>query len=173
MSAIEMLRERLPEAARDTKLNLQSVLAQSSLTPSQSWGVAVACAIATRNATVRDAVLSAALAEVDAAVVDDAQAAASLMAMNNVYYRFRHVIGKASYQEKPARLRMQRISKPATNKTDFELFCLAVSAINNCEACMRSHEHVVIEGGLTEDQVNDAIRIAAVINASAMSLELG
>lgn len=173
MSGIEGIREQLPEAARDTKLNLVSVLAQSSLTQAQSWGVAVACAIATRNVELRDAVLGDARNVVDVSVVDDAQAASSLMAMNNVYYRFRHVIGKPSYEQKPARLRMQRIAKPATNKVDFELFCLAVSAINNCEACMRSHEHVVTEGGLTEDQVNDAIRIAAVINAAAMSLELG
>ena len=67
---------------------------------------------------------------------------------------------------------MQRIAKPATNKTDFELFCLAVSAINGCEMCIRSHEAVVIEGGLTEDHVVDAVRIAAVVNAAAVALEL-
>jgi alkyl hydroperoxide reductase subunit D len=94
------------------------------------------------------------------------------MAMNNVYYRFRHMVGKPSYEAKPARLRMQRIAKPATNKADFELFCLAVSAINGCEVCIRSHEAVVIDGGLTEDQVVDAVRIAAVVNAAAVALEL-
>lgn len=67
---------------------------------------------------------------------------------------------------------MQRIAKPATNKPDFELFCLAVSAINGCEMCIRSHEAVVIEGGLTEDHVHDAVRIAAVVNAAAVALEL-
>ena len=94
------------------------------------------------------------------------------MAMNNVYYRFRHMIGKESYDAKPARLRMQRIAKPATSKADFELFCLAVSAINGCEMCIRSHEAAVISGGLTEDHVVDAVRIAAVINAAAVALEL-
>ena len=170
--SIESIRERLPEAARDTKLNLVSVLAQSSLTQAQSWGVAVACAIATRNAHLRDAILSDARNVVDATVIDDAQAAASLMAMNNVYYRFRHVIGKPSYEQKPARLRMQRIAKPATNKPDFELFCLAVSAINSCEMCLRSHEEVVVQGGVSEEQVHDAIRIAATVNAAAVAIEL-
>ena len=66
---------------------------------------------------------------------------------------------------------MQRIAKPATNKADFELFCLAVSAINGCEACVKSHEHVVLEGGLSEDNVHDAVRIAAVIHAAAVALE--
>lgn len=60
---------------------------------------------------------------------------------------------------------MNRIAKPATNKTDFELVCLAVSAMNGCEACVRSHEKVVIDGGLTEDHVNDAVRIAATMQA--------
>ncbi|HEX7151541.1 MAG TPA: carboxymuconolactone decarboxylase family protein, partial [Thermoanaerobaculia bacterium] len=131
-----------------------------------------ACAIATKHTALRDAILSDARAEVGADVIDDALAAAALMAMNNVYYRFRHMVGKESYSQKPARLRMQRIAKPATNKADFELFCLAVSAINGCEMCIRSHEHVVLEGGLSEELVHDAVRIAAVVNAAAVALEL-
>ena len=172
MSAVESLRTRLPENARDTKLNLQSVMQSVTLTTAQRWGVAVASAAAARNAELLAAMLADARDEAGDAAIDDALAAASLMAMNNVYYRFRHMIGKQSYDAKPARLRMQRIAKPATNKVDFELFCLAVSAINGCEMCIRSHEAVVIEGGLTEDEVVDAVRIAAVVNAAAVALEL-
>ncbi|HYD41647.1 MAG TPA: carboxymuconolactone decarboxylase family protein [Anaeromyxobacter sp.] len=173
MAALDAVRERLPEPARDIKVNLQTVLQPGgALTPAQRWGVAVATAAAARNATLRDALLRDAAAEVDAAVIDDALAAAALMAMNNVYYRFRHMIGKASYSEKPARLRMQRLVKPATNKVDFELFSLAVSAVNGCEACVRAHEQVVLQGGVTEDAVHDAVRIAAVVHAAAVSLEL-
>jgi alkyl hydroperoxide reductase subunit D len=94
------------------------------------------------------------------------------MAMNNVYYRFRHVVGKPGYAERPARLRMTRLAKPATNKLDLELFSLAASAVNNCEACVRAHEQAATDGGLTEDQVHDAIRIAATVNAAAVALEL-
>lgn len=172
VKSLEELRASIPEAAKDIKLNLQSVLQPGPLTPAQRWGVAVASAIATRNTRLRDAIVEAARAEVSPEVIDDALAAASLMAMNNVYYRFRHMIGKESYSQMPARLRMQRIVKPASNKIDFELFCLAVSAINACEMCIRSHEEVVIKGGLTEDQVHDAVRIAATINAAAVAIEL-
>lgn len=105
-------------------------------------------------------------------VVEDALAAAALMAMNNVYYRFRHLVGKPSYSQKPARLRMNRLVRPATNKGDFELFCLAVSAIYACETCLRAHEKVVAEGGLAEDAVHDAVRIAATVHASALALEM-
>jgi lipoyl-dependent peroxiredoxin subunit D len=110
-------------------------------------------------------------AGIEDGVLEDAKAAAILMGMNNVYYRFRHIIGKEDYEQKPARLRMMRLKQVATNQVDFELFCLAVSAINNCQACVQSHEHVVLEGGLTTDQVHDAVRIAAVVNAAAMALE--
>jgi len=173
MSAIERIRSSLPEAAKDIKLNLQTVLQSETLSPDQLWGVAVASAIAARNPQLREAVAADAAEAVSEAVVDDATAAAALMAMNNVYYRFRHMIGKPDYSQMPARLRMNRIARPATNKTDFELFCLAVSAINGCEACLKSHEKAVVDGGLTEKHVHDAARIAATLQAAAVALEAG
>lgn len=99
--------------------------------------------------------------------------ALSLMAMDNVYYRFRHMVGKPVYGEKPAGLRMNRLMQPATTRTDFELMALAASAINGCEMCVRAHEKAVTEGGLTPDHVNDAVRIAATIYAAAVALEAG
>ena len=175
MSTLESLREALPGYARDLQLNLGTVLTPAGapgLTERQIWAVALAAASASRNPAFTSRLQALAARHLDAAHVSAAHAAASIMAMNNVYYRFRHMIGKPSYDQKPARLRMQRIAKPATNKPDFELFCLAVSAINGCEMCIRSHEAVVIEGGLTEDHVHDAVRIAAVVHAAAVALEL-
>jgi lipoyl-dependent peroxiredoxin subunit D len=172
MAHIDKLGEAIPDAAKDIRLNLQSVLQGGALSPAQRWGVAIASAAAARRPELREAILADGRREVDATVIEDALAAAALMAMNNVYYRFRHLIGKPAYSEKPARLRMSRLVRPATNKTDFELFSLAVSAINGCEACLCAHEKVVIEGGLTEDHVHDAIRIAATIHAAAVALEL-
>ncbi|HUF18676.1 MAG TPA: carboxymuconolactone decarboxylase family protein [Thermoanaerobaculia bacterium] len=172
MSAVEELRGRIPDAARDIRLNLQTVLQPASLTTAQRWGVAIASAVAARNPELRDALCADARAEIDESIVDDACAAAALMAMNNVYYRFRHMSGKQIYSEMPARLRMNRIAKPLGSKVDFELFCLAVSAINGCEMCIRSHEKVVVDGGITEEQVHHAVRIAAAVNAAAVALEL-
>jgi alkyl hydroperoxide reductase subunit D len=93
------------------------------------------------------------------------------MAMSNVYYRFRHLVAKPSYGDRPARLRMNRIAKPAGAKVDFELMCLAVSAINGCEACVQAHERTALEHGITEEQVHDVVRLAAVVQSAAVAIE--
>ena len=173
MQAIEALRQTVTEPGRDLRLNIQSVLEGTSLSVAQKWGVAVASAIAARNPALRRAVIDDATPAVDPGVVDDARAAASLMGMNNVYYRFRHMVGKPSYSAKAPRLRMNWMAKPLGTKADFELFCLAVSAINGCETCVKSHEKVVVDAGITEEQVHDAVRIAAAVAGMAIALEAG
>jgi alkyl hydroperoxide reductase subunit D len=172
MNQIEQIRESLPEAAKDIRLNLQTVFQSTTLTPPQLWGVAVASGYAARNRALAEAIAADAALQVEAGVIEDARAAAALMAMNNVYYRFRHMIGKEAYSQKPARLRMNGIAKPLGAKADFELFCLAVSAINGCELCVQAHEKVVLEAGLGEDQVHDAVRVAATLHAAAVALEM-
>jgi len=172
MEALDRLREGMGAFARDIQLNLSAVLQGGALSDDQRWGVAVACAVAAGNARLREAVLLDAATKAGEAVLDDAKAAAALMAMNNVYYRFRHMVGKESYPAKPARLRMNRIGQPKTDRRTFELMCLAVSAINGCETCIRSHEHAVVEGGLTEDHIHDAVRIAATIRGAAVALDV-
>lgn len=171
MGTLEDLRQSLPDTARDIKVNLSNVLQPGLLTADQRWGAAIAAAYTSRHPALVEAVLGAASAEASFAAIEDARAAATLMAMNNVFYRFRHVIEKPSYEQKPARLRMQRLAATAGPKVDFELFSLVASAINHCEACVRSHEVAVLAGGLTEDQVHEAIRIASVIHAAAVGLE--
>lgn len=173
MEALDALRAAIPDVAKDIRLNVSAVMKGGALTEAQRWGVAVASAIAARNPRLREAVLADAGRAAPPEVIDDAKAAAAIMAMNNVYYRFRHMVGKPIYGEKPAGLRMNRLMQPATNRVDFELMSLAVSAINGCETCVRAHEKTVTDGGLTADQVNDAVRIAATIYAAAVALEAG
>jgi lipoyl-dependent peroxiredoxin subunit D len=170
---LDPLRESLPDAARDLKINLQNVLQDSTLTADQRWGVAVACGYASRSARLAQALVDQAREAVGPAVLDDARAAATLMAMNNVYYRAKHMLGREEYGALPARLRMTRIAKPATSKLDFELMCLAVSAINGCERCIQAHEKTVRDAGMPAEQVHDAIRIAATVEGVALGLELG
>ena len=172
MDNLNALRETLPDAARDIKINLQTIFQGTTLTKQQTWGSALASAYASRNKALTAAMLADAnAAGIEEGTLDDAKAAAVLMGMNNVFYRFRHSIGKESYSTKPARLRMMRTTAVTSNKPDFDLFCLAVSAINFCEICMKAHEKDALTGGLTEDHVQDAVRIAAVVHAAAVALE--
>jgi alkyl hydroperoxide reductase subunit D len=171
MATLDELRERFPDHARDLKVNLQSVLGEGSLSSSQRLGVALAAAAASRNPALAGALEAETRAQAGDGVAEDALAAAALMGMTNVFYRFRHMVGKEDYERLPARLRMQRLAKPAGDKLDFELFCLAVSAVNGCETCVRSHEQVVRDGGLTETQVLDAVRIAATVHGAAVALD--
>lgn len=179
MGALEQLADGLGDYAKDLRLNLQAVLDGSSLTPEQSWGTAVAVAIATRDLELLAALQSEAAQHVDAsrwaAVLDDARAAAALMGMNNIFYRFRHMMAdsKKVYATLPAQLRMNRMGRPASNKLDFELFCLAVSAVHGCEMCVQSHEKTVVDGGITEQQVHHVIRIAATVHGVAVAQAAG
>jgi len=172
LPALEALAETFPDAARDLRVNLTAVLRESSLDERTRFAVALASAQASGSRALVSAIERDGAGVLDEAARDDAAAAVALMAMNNVYYRFRHMVGKPAYLEKPARLRMQRIAKPRTGKAEFELLCLAVSAIEGCEACVRSHEASVLAAGASEDNVLDAVRIAAVVRGGAAASAL-
>ncbi|MFD1629116.1 carboxymuconolactone decarboxylase family protein [Pseudopedobacter beijingensis] len=96
----------------------------------------------------------------------EAVACASLLASNNVFYRFRHFTGKEKYGQIPARIRMQIMVKPVTGKEFFELLSLAVSAVNGCEMCVNAHEDSLIKLGASEERVFDAIRIASLVTSA-------
>jgi alkyl hydroperoxide reductase subunit D len=160
---IEAIKAALPAYARDTKLNIGAVLGTSPLTAQQLWGTALACAFAARNAFV--------LREIKPEAIEAAKGAASIMAMNNVYYRSKHLIGDDAYQSLPARLRMQIIANPGVDKADFELWSLAVSAITGCGVCLESHEKTLIGTGVGREAVHEALRIAAVVHAAAVTLD--
>lgn len=169
--SIETLKSALPDYAKDIKLNLGSVLTASALSEQQVWGSALASAIAARNERVTQAIAGEAAGKLSPEALNAAKAAAAIMAMNNVYYRFVHLTPKSGYGQLPARLRMNVIANPGVEKLDFELFSLAVSAVNGCGLCLESHEHEVLQKGATKQQVQDAVRIAAVIHAVATVLD--
>lgn len=163
--------ESLPAYAKDLKLNLQNVLAQQELTEQQTWTTAVACALACRNETLSRAILAEASQKLSPQQLESAKAAFAIMEMNNIYYRFRHMLSKDEYANIPARLRMQAIRMHGGDPVDFELACLAASSINGCEACIKSHEAVVREKGVTPEAVVASVRIAATLHAVAAVLE--
>ncbi|GBQ90644.1 peroxiredoxin reductase [Gluconacetobacter johannae DSM 13595] len=168
--SIESLKERLPDYAKDLRLNLSSLANDITLSPQQLAGTFVASAIASRNADVTRAIVAEYEAVLSPEALAAAKSAAAIMGMNNIYYRFVHMIG-GDYAQMPARLRMNVIGRPGVEKLDFELWSLAVSAVNGCGMCVESHEKVVREGGLSTEQVQTAVRIAATVHAVAATLE--
>ncbi|MHB1303555.1 MAG: carboxymuconolactone decarboxylase family protein [Acidiphilium sp.] len=167
---LDHLKDRLPEYARDIRLNLGTLANDPALNEEQRAGTFIASALAARNTEVTRHIVEAFAPALSAEALAAAEAAAAIMAMNNVYYRFTHLVG-GDYPRLPARLRMNVIGKPGVAKENFELWCLAVSAVNGCGMCMESHEKVVREAGLTQDQVLAAVRIAAVVHATATVLD--
>jgi alkyl hydroperoxide reductase subunit D len=168
--SIEALKNRLPDHARDLRINLGVIASSTALTPQQAWGSALTAAVTSRNAEVVDAIAAEAAAHLSPEAIAAARGAASIMGMNNIYYRFLHMT-TGEYNDLPARLRMQIIGKPGVDHLDFELWCLAASAITGCEACVRSHEKVVRDKGGSKELVQDAVRIAAVVHAVALTLD--
>jgi lipoyl-dependent peroxiredoxin subunit D len=171
LMSFESFLDTFPNYARDIKLNLGNVLKQSELTPRQTWGTAVASAIASRNPDLVRAITAEAEQHLAAVELEAAKSAAAIMGMNNVYYRFQHMVNGEKYATIPARLRMQAIRSHGTDHVDFELWCTAVSAINNCHVCVGSHEKVLRDKGFEEEKIVAAIRIAAVVHAAAGVLD--
>ena len=168
--SLEILKAALPDYAKDIRLNLGSLAAEPTLAAEQRAGTFIASAIACRNPVVTEAILAEFGHQLSPEALTAAKAAAAIMAMNNIYYRFIHLVG-GDYANMPAKLRMNVMAKPGVDKATFELWSLAVSAINGCGMCMESHEHAVRQHGLTAEQVQASVRIAAVVHAVAATLD--
>ena len=174
MTTLDAIRDAIPDYARDLKLNLGSVLSTTGapgLSEKQIWAVALASAIASRNGDLTRDIEALAATHLDAAYINGARAAAAIMGMNNIYYRFLHLVEDQEYSQLPARLRMNVIGNPGIDKVDFELLSLAVSAINGCGTCVASHERQLRKHELTRETVQSAVRIAATVHAVARVLE--
>ena len=169
--SIESLKNRLPDYARDLKLNLSSLASEVGLTEQQRAGTFVASALASRNAEVSEAILAEFGPKLSPEALAAAKSAAAIMAMNNIYYRFVHLSSAPDYKTLPAKLRMNVIAKPGVEKADFELWSLAVSAVNGCGMCIDAHERELRKAGLSAEQIQAAVRIAAVVHAVAATIE--
>ena len=172
--SLSELKSAIPDYAKDLRLNLDSVLGEAGapgLSTKQIHLVALASAIASRYAPLTEALAVEAGKHASAQELDGARSAAAIMAMNNVYYRFIHLVGDSEYRTLRAGLRMNAIGNPGCDKLDFELCALAVSAINACGQCMESHEKNLRKHEVSAQAVQSAARIAAVVHAAAVTLE--
>src|ERR1700712_2468290 len=152
---------------RDFKLNLTSTLTSEHLDAKECALLGLSVAINNTNKPLTQYYTKYAEEQgATAADVAEAAACASLLASNNIFYRFRHFTQKEKYTQIPARIRMTVMMKPVTGKEFFELMSLAISAVNGCELCVNAHEDSLIKLGTTEERIFDAVRIASLVTAT-------
>jgi alkyl hydroperoxide reductase subunit D len=173
--SIQAIKDRIPDFGRDIRLNLDSVLSAEGapgLAPSQIAGVALACAYSVESPELARAIQADHASSLTPEIVEAAKAAATIMAMNNVYYRTIHLAEDKEIGKLPARLRMNVIGKPGIGKVDFELMSLAVSAIAGCGSCINSHVAEARKHGIGDEGIQSSVRIASVIQAARRALAI-
>ena len=167
MSSLKQFADTLPDYAKDLRLNLGSILADQLLGDQRKYGLLLACAHGSGYRPLVEAAEMEAAGKIGSEAADAARGAAAVMAMNNVYYRFVHLASNAEYGTLPAKLRMNFLGSHGIEKDDFELFSLAVSAMNGCGMCIDSHERLLKQNGVRAETIQAAVRTAAVMKAIA------
>lgn len=172
---IEQIKNELPDYAKDIKLNLTSILTEEGapdLNHKQIDMIALVSAYTTKNSVLIQSLISYFAGALTENEINAAKSAATIMAMNNIYYRFTHLVSDESYAAMPTKLRMNVIGNPGIDKIDFELMSLAASAINGCGKCMDAHAQTLMKHNVTQLAIQSTVRIAAVLNAAAMGIEI-
>ncbi|MCJ8211968.1 carboxymuconolactone decarboxylase family protein [Mucilaginibacter sp. RS28] len=166
-AALELLEKGESRYVRDLKLNFISTLTSEHLSTKECGLIGLSIAVNNNNGPLTAYYTQYSEQQgATAAEIAEAVGCASLLASNNVFYRFRHFTQKEKYTQIPARIRMQLMMKPVTGKEFFELMSLAVSAVNGCEMCVNAHEDSLIKLGTTEERIFDAVRIASLVTAT-------
>ena len=165
--SLKTFADALPDYAKDLRLNLSSILNDQLLGEERKLGLLLSCAHGSGYKPLVDAAEAEAAGKLSEQIANAARGAAALMAMNNVYYRFVHLVANPEYGTMPAKLRMNFIGSHGIAREDFELFSLAVSAMNGCGMCIDSHARVLLEHAVKPDTIQAAVRIGAVMKALA------
>lgn len=172
---LEQLKEKLPDYAKDIKLNLSTIFSETDtagLSMAQIAGIALACAYATKQKLLIEVIQEFVKQYLTEMTINGAKAAATIMAMNNIYYRSIHIMTDHEYSKMPAKLRMNIIGNPGIEKTDFELYSFAVSAINGCGMCLDAHNNTLQKHQIDREAIQYCLRIAAIINAVAQVIAI-
>ncbi|MFJ2827691.1 alkyl hydroperoxide reductase [Streptomyces sp. NPDC087263] len=169
--SLDELKSAVPDYAKDLRLNLDLVIDNSALTQQQLWGTVLACAIASRSPRVLRELAPEARANLSAEAYTAAKSAAAVMALSNVFHRTRHLLSDPEYGKLRAGLRMNVIGDPGVERVDFELWSVAVSAINGCGACLDSHEQALRRAGADRETIQEAFKIASVVQAVGTTLD--
>ncbi len=148
---------------RDLKLNLKRLLEEGALTPAEGHAALLATATAVEHRPLalfaRETLAKLGMPPEQ---IQEAAESAGLMGMLNVYYRFRHLIDNEE-DYRTAGLRMTALARPALGKAPFEMLSFALSILNGCPSCIRSHEKVLREAAVSVEKIHDLARLASVV----------
>jgi lipoyl-dependent peroxiredoxin subunit D len=175
ITSIQGIQEAIGDFGRDIRLNLETVLTEEGapgLSGPQLWGTALAAAYALQTPNLLSAIQQQGQSMLTPEITEAAKAAATIMAMNNVYYRFLHLAQDKTFGTLPAKLRMTVIGRPGIPKVDFEIMCLAISALAGCGMCVNAHINEVRKGGVSDEGIQSSVRIASVLNAAKQALSI-
>ncbi|MHC3000953.1 alkyl hydroperoxide reductase [Gordonia metallireducens] len=167
--SIDNLKEALPEYAKDLKLNLGSISRTTALNEEQLWGTLLSTAAATKSAKVLSEIADEAADNLSAEAYNAALGAASIMGMNNVFYRGRGFLD-GKYDDLRPGLRMNIIGNPGVDKAAFELWSFAVSSINGCGHCVAAHENTLREAGVDREAILEALKVASIVAGVAQAI---
>ncbi len=157
---------------KDLRINLKNTVNSELLSLKESYLIAAAIAVNEKVKFLTEAFLIKAKENgANDAEVAETIACASLLATNNVFYRYKHFIKNSNdaYQNMPARIKMNIMMNPVLGKEFFELMSLAVSSVNGCESCVNSHEESVRKLGSKEERIFDAVRLATVVKGLSIA----
>lgn len=160
--------EKIPSYGVDAKLNLPYVLSEEGapgLSEKQRVAIALSCSLVLPHPLLKKAAQEAAQGQLSEEEQKGALSAASLMSANNIFYRALHQSGAEELQQRRVRLRMNALRSHNMEQADFELCCVAVSAIHGCEGCLKAHIHGALKAGASWDAVHSTIRLASVLHA--------
>lgn len=172
--ALEMMSDGETKYLRDLRVNVKNVLTSTHIQSKESYLLALSIAVNEKNdLLVKSFTEKAKELEASEAEIAETIACASMLASNNVFYRFRHFTKDTNpaYQTMPAGIKMNVMMNPVLGKELFELMSLAVSAVNGCESCVNSHEESVRKLGASDARIFDAIRLASVIRGLTLIIK--
>ena len=170
---LDLMSEGETRFLRDLRINLKNALGSENLNPKEAYLIAAAIAANESHKKLTNAFINHARQNsANESEIAEALACASMLATNNVLYRFKHFIkgSNENYQSMPAGIKMNVMMNPVLGREFFELLSLAVSAVNGCESCVNSHEESVRKMGTTEARIFDAVRLASIVRGLCVAL---
>jgi len=169
MEFLNEIKSLIPDYAKDIRLNLDSVVARSSLDPADALGAMLAAAFAAKSKTLSDAIRNS--GQMNEADINGALTAAALMGMNNTWYPYVEMANDNDLKTQRPELRMNAYATHGgVERRRFEMFALAASIVGKCHFCISAHFGALKELGMTSVQLRDVGRIAAVAVAAGQVL---